>query len=68
MTNKQYKAPIGTTAEGAAFKDIWTDENIKHEWHRSQSQSATPLRRVQFDERHGNTGGARGGHSRSAAI
>ena len=32
-TNKQYKAPIGTAAEGAEFKDIWTDEDIKHEWH-----------------------------------
>ena len=32
-TKKQYKAPIGSQAEGAAFKDIWTDEDIKHEWH-----------------------------------
>ena len=32
-TNKQYKAPIGSQAEGAEFKDIWTDEDIKHEWH-----------------------------------
>ena len=32
-TKKQYKAPIGSKAEGASFKDIWTDEDIKHEWH-----------------------------------
>ena len=32
-TKKQYKAPIGTPAEGASFKDIWTDEDIKAEWH-----------------------------------
>lgn len=31
-TKKQYRAPIGTRAEGAEFKDIWTDEDIKHEW------------------------------------
>ena len=32
-SKKQYKAPIGSPAEGAEFKDIWTDEDIKHEWH-----------------------------------
>ncbi len=32
-TNRRYKAPIGSPAEGAEFKDIWTDEDIKHEWH-----------------------------------
>ena len=32
-SKKQYKAPIGSPAEGASFKDIWTDEDIKHEWH-----------------------------------
>ena len=32
-TNKQYKAPIGTKAEGAEFKDIWTDEDVRFEWH-----------------------------------
>lgn len=32
-TNKKFKAPIGSPAEGAAFKDIWTDEDVKHEWH-----------------------------------
>jgi len=32
-SKKKYKAPIGSPAEGAAFKDIWTDEDIKNEWH-----------------------------------
>ena len=32
-TKKKYKAPIGSPAEGAEFKDIWTDEDIKNEWH-----------------------------------
>ena len=32
-SKKQYKAPIGSPAEGAQFKDIWTDEDIKYEWH-----------------------------------
>ncbi len=30
---KKFKAPIGSPAEGAEFKDIWTDEDIKDEWH-----------------------------------
>ena len=32
-TKKNFKAPIGSPAEGAEFKDIWTDEDIKFEWH-----------------------------------
>ena len=32
-TDEVYKVPIGSAAEGAEFKDIWTDEDIKHEWH-----------------------------------
>ena len=32
-TKKEYKAPIGSPAEGASFKDIWTDDDIKDEWH-----------------------------------
>ena len=29
-TNRNYKAPIGTPAEGAEFKDIWRDEDVKY--------------------------------------
>ena len=32
-SKRQYRAPIGSPAEGASFKDIWTDEDIKYEWH-----------------------------------
>ena len=32
-TNKKYKAPIGSPAEGAEFKDIWKDEDVKDGWH-----------------------------------
>ena len=31
-TKKQYKALIGSNAEGASFKDTWTDEDIQLEW------------------------------------
>lgn len=36
LTKKRFKAPIGSPAEGAAFNDIWTDEELikfKKEWH-----------------------------------
>lgn len=32
-TNRNYKAPIGSPAEGAEFKDIWRDVDIEHQWH-----------------------------------
>ena len=32
-TKRQYKAPIGSPAEGASFKDIWTDEDVKDGWY-----------------------------------
>ena len=33
-SNRNYKAPIGSPAGGSGtFKDIWTDEDIKDEWH-----------------------------------
>ena len=32
-TKKQYKAPIGSRAEGASFKDIWVDEDVKDGWY-----------------------------------
>ena len=35
-TNRNYKAPIGSPAEGAEFNDIWTDEELikfQKEWH-----------------------------------
>ena len=32
-SGKQWKAPIGSPAEGAEFKDIWTDEDVKDGWY-----------------------------------
>lgn len=32
-SKKKYKAPIGSPAEEAGFKDIWTNEDIKYKWH-----------------------------------
>ena len=32
-TRREFQAPIGSPAEGASFRDIWTDEDIKDEWH-----------------------------------
>lgn len=31
-SNKQYNAPIGTAAEGASFKDVWTLEDTDDAW------------------------------------
>ena len=30
---RHFHAPIGTTAEGADFSDIWTPDSVKDEWH-----------------------------------
>ena len=32
-TNRNYKAPIRSPAEGAEFKDIWTDVDVKYGWY-----------------------------------
>lgn len=32
-SNRNYKAPIGSPAEGAEFKDIWTDEDVRDGWY-----------------------------------
>jgi len=45
-TKKNYKAPIGSPAEGAAFKDIWTDEDVKHEWHGEVAETNEELYQI----------------------
>ncbi len=45
-TKKQYKAPIGSKAEGASFKDIWTDEDVKHEWYGEVAEQNPELYQV----------------------
>ena len=32
-SNRDFAAPIGSRAEGAEFKDIWTDADVRLEWH-----------------------------------
>ena len=45
-TKKNYKAPIGSPAEGASFKDIWTDEDVKHEWHGEVAETNEELYQI----------------------
>ena len=42
-TKKEYKAPIGSQAEGATFKDIWTDKDVEHDWHGEIAETHQPL-------------------------
>ena len=32
-SNRDYSAPIGSEAAGAAFKDTWTLDDVKDAWH-----------------------------------
>ena len=45
-TKKQYKAPIGSAAEGAEFKDIWTDDDIQHQWHGEVAETNQELYQI----------------------
>ena len=45
-TKKEYKAPIGSAAEGASFKDIWTDEDIKRHWHGEVAETNEELYQI----------------------
>ena len=45
-TKKQYKAPIGSAAEGAEFKDIWTDDDIQHQWHGEVAETNQDLYQI----------------------
>ena len=42
--NDIFTAPIGTTAEGASFSDIWKEEMIKDEWVKEIEQDNERLR------------------------
>lgn len=42
--NDIFTAPIGTTAEGAKFEDIWGEEKIKDDWVREIEQNNEHLR------------------------
>lgn len=41
--NKKFTAPIGTSAEGAGFKDIFREEDLKQEWSDTLKQDQPEL-------------------------
>ena len=45
-SNKNYAAPIGSEAAGAAFKDTWTLSDVDHAWHGEIAEANPGLYRV----------------------
>ena len=45
-SNRTYSAPIGSDAAGAAFKDSWTMDDVKDEWHDYIANHNLPLYRA----------------------
>lgn len=41
--NKKFTAPIGTSAEGASFRDIFTQDDLKEEWLKTLEENQTDL-------------------------
>ena len=41
--NKEFTAPIGSSAEGASFKDIFREEDLKEEWLQTIKEDQTDL-------------------------
>ncbi len=41
--NKKFTAPIGTSAEGASFKDIFTQDDLKEEWLKTLEENQSDL-------------------------
>ena len=46
-SNRDYAAPIGSEAAGAAFKDTWTLSDVDEAWHREIAEKA---RRSQIEQ------------------
>ncbi len=42
-SNRNYAAPIGSKAAGAAFKDTWTLSDVDHAWHGEIAEELPPL-------------------------
>ena len=42
-SNRNYEAPIGSEAAGAAFKDSWTMNDVKKEWHGELAENRPEL-------------------------
>ena len=45
-SNRDYAAPIGSEAAGAAFKDTWTLSDVDHAWHGEIAEANPGLYRV----------------------
>ena len=45
-SNRNYEASIGSEAAGAAFKDSWTLDDVKDEWHKDISNYNVSLYRA----------------------
>ncbi len=41
-SNRNYEAPIGSDAAGAAFKDTWTLSDVDHAWHGEIAEKSPP--------------------------
>ena len=42
-SNRDYEAPIGSKAAGAAFRDTWTLSDVDEAWHGEISEQAPPV-------------------------
>ena len=51
-TKKQYKAPIGSPAEGASFKDIWTDEDVRDGWYSEIAEDYPQIHQIILASEH----------------
>ena len=51
-SKKQYKAPIGSPAEGASFKDIWTDEEVRDGWHSEIAEDYPQIHQIILASEH----------------
>ena len=45
-SNKNYEAPIGSQAAGAAFKDTWTLNDLDEAWHGELAEQEPPLHAI----------------------
>lgn len=42
-SNRNYEAPIGSAAAGAAFRDTWTLSDVDEAWHGEIAEQAPPV-------------------------
>ena len=51
-SKRQYKAPIGSPAAGASFKDIWTDEDVRDGWHSEIAEDYPQIHQIILASEH----------------